>query len=717
MNGHPRTRLTWSSAYLAVLILAAMLFPWPVPFPEVVLDRFDPTLVLIDPEGILPRSGSVQLTPHELILTTEPRSQPTVHVLTAEVPFTATFTVTVVRRQGEVFPFQVKVWDPRSGSALEAWYTPDGTILAGVRKNDQWRRIHLLGTYTPGAADTWWIRRATEEVSMILPGGDGRGGIVVDRRSDPDLVGADVLSLAIYATAPKDGSAMVAVNKPSFTVPKQTRYGTTVNSPWFGPMTGMLIVLSLLWLAPRVPSLTIPRMLSNDVGVALILGGVVSLLAVALSSSPAHPLDALTARAWSYIAGRYGPQSVVGYSMLASGAAAYAGQPYAPVTYPYPPLLTYMFWLVGSAVPNGQVVPAVRILTTVAVGVGGVVLFLLLRSLNIARRGALLAAVAYALNPAILFDSAVWGQTDSIVALFLLMGAAGVLLGSAPLLWLALLLASLTKQTGGLFAVMLVPLGLLRFGVRQMLRALSPAIVVGFLALSPLFLAGLHPAAVYRPIITKMLQFGTVRAMEVVNAVVSQGGFTPWSAVAYLEGARGVGRMAFPDYVHTRLGPSYFTLSWIVFGLLVLALGTLLLRRRRSINQGSAFLTLAAFSVGAALLLTRVQPRYLYFGIMFTAASLPWMPRWIGGAALAVLSATMLVGMWGMLAFTSIWYEGLVPAFHPDRSWLNGLMTGALSSDIVITLAGVVNVGALLGLLLALWANSGGRGTESSLSS
>lgn len=55
-----------------------------------------------------------------------------------------------------------------------------------------------------------------------------------------------------------------------------------------------------------------------------------------------------------------------------------------------------------------------------------------------------------------------------------------------------------------------------------------------------------------------------------------------------------------------------------------------------------------AYAVGAAVLLTRVQPRYLYFGVMFTAAALPWMPRVGGGAGLGVLNTvTLLVLVWG----------------------------------------------------------------------
>ena len=126
-------------------------------------------------------------------------------------------------------------------------------------------------------------------------------------------------------------------------------------------------------------------------------------------------------------------------------------------------------------------------------------------------------------------------------------------------------------------------------------------------------------------------------------------------------------------------------------------------------RAGQVLPLVAAYAVGAAILLTRVSPRYLYFGLMFTAAALPWMPRRAGSATLLALSATMLVGMWGTMVFTSVWYPGLLPAFAPGQSWFNTAAAAALGSDLGITLGGLLNLGALLALVFAAWRAAGHR--------
>ncbi|MGH2373722.1 MAG: hypothetical protein ACRDIC_09675, partial [bacterium] len=95
---------------------------------------------------------------------------------------------------------------------------------------------------------------------------------------------------------------------------------------------------------------------------------------------------------------------------------------------------------------------------------------------------------------------------------------------------------------------------------------------------------------------------------------------------------------------------------------------------------------------------------------MFTAAALPWMPRRLGIPTLLVLTGTMLTALWGMMVFTSIWHPGLLPAFAPDRFWLHRAAAAVLGSDLGITIAGSLNMAALLALLWALWV-AVGRGS------
>lgn len=706
-----RSRLTWIGACLAVMILGVMAVPWPVPSPEVLIEQFVPDLITVNPTGFLRRPGLVRVTAREIVLSTLPHSQPTVHMLTAEVPFTFSFSVSVHERAGaNVFPFQVKVWNPRAEVAAEVWYAPDGSIMAGTRSSQRWWLTRHLGEYIVGDVKKWRIVRDDRRVVFEIQGGAGRTAFEIDQETFPPLFEQDVLSLTLYASALAGGSSTVAIRQPAISVPHQTRYGTTVSIPGFRTTIRLAAFLSLFWLVAWTWMLWTQtgwkrlNLRAWDLVIVLVLAGVCLLAGWWLSKTTGHPLDVHAQVLWSRIAREQGLAAITGYSLLATAGNAHGGQPYAPMSYPYPPLLTYLFWLVGNVSPVGRVEQTLKVVTMLGVVAGGGTLFVLLRQLRVATIVAAFATGAYMLNPAILFDSAVWGQTDAFVAFFLLMGTAGVVRESASLLWVGALLAFLTKQTGGLFVPVIISFGFARLGNRRMVQGLPVAIIIVFLVLSPAFLAGTHPSAIYRPVITKVLALGTVQKMEVDNAVVSQSSLTLWSAVAGLEGARGLSRMAFPDFISSRFGPSYFLLSRLVFAMFVLLLGLLFLRSRRA-SPGIVFLAIAAYGVGAAVLLTRILPRYFYFGVMFTAASLPWMPRRLGTITLTVLTGTMLVSMWGLLVLMSVWYPGSLPIFEPERSWLNGVVATTLSSDAGITMGGILNIGVLASLLASIYVH------------
>jgi hypothetical protein len=690
-------------AILALGLTAILVIPWPAATPEVRLTRFESSLVAVDPRGLLERAGRVHLTPKELVISASPYSEPTVHVVTAEVPLSAVFSVAVVERRGggDVFPFRAKAWDPGTEAAVEAWYDGSGGIWAGVRLSDRWLEVRRLGTYTIGGENDWKIMWNERVVSFSVSQSGGDASFSVARVSIPNLWAAGKISLTLYATSPGSGAATIAIMDPVFEVPSQKRYGTTTAHGWFKPIIVLGSVLSLLWVIASMRRLKWPSVSSREFGALLLLLALGVGAGWWLSDTPGHPIDSHAASRWSRIA-REGPQAIIPVSLLASGVASGATQPYWSFAYSYPPLLTYTFWLVGKIAPVGREIQTVKMLSVVFAAFAAVSLMILLRIARIELRQALLIASFYLLNPAILFDSAVWTQMDSFVAFFLVLAAGGIILRSGPLLWLGMLLAALSKQTGALFVPILLVIALFQLGAGRLIRGLPPAIILTFLLLAPLFLGGMHPAAIYRPLATKMVEFGTISGMETANAVVSQGSFTLWASVSGLDGARGLARLAFPDYVASRFGLPYFTLSRIVFVGFLLLMCVLLYSRRRSWTDGMVFLALAAYGVAVGTLLTRVQPRYLYFGVMFTTISLPWMPNLLGRAAVAALTVTMLAGMWGMLALSSVWYPGVLEAFSPDRSWFNGIFASAGTSDIALTIGGLLNTGALAALLVSL---------------
>lgn len=698
-----RSGLTVVGVALAVAIVGVIVAPWPTPVPEVMLDLFDSDLLTTDARGFLPESGRIDITPQELVLTTKTRSQPTVHILTTAVPFTAAFSVSVVRRAGDVFPFRVKVWNPRAEVAAEAWYAPDGSIMAGVRVLDDWLDVRRIGAYAVGDTLQWSIASAEHRVELRVLGHDGSGAYGVERNRFPALFQQETLSMTVFATAAGAGSAATLIRDPAITVPGQRRYGTTVQSRIFRPVVGVVAALALAWV---VASIRLPRRPLNWTGRDLILALSLSTLALIagwfLSRTPGHPFDMRNATLWSRIAAEHGPDAIVARSLLATEGHAHGGPPYAAVTYPYPPLLTNVFWIAGRISSPPRLAQTIKMISVLAVVAGGVILFFLLRHLGVGPSGAALAMGAYALNPAILLDAAVWGQTDAFVAAFLMLAVAGVAARSAPLLWTGAILAVLSKQTGGLLALIIILLAIARLDVRQNAVGLLAAVAIAFLVLAPGFLSGIHPSAVYRPVLAAVQAFGSGARVDTGNAVVSQSAFTFWSTATALEGARGWQRMAFPDQIPSWIGLSYFTLSRLAFGLFMLMLAIFVYRKRSS---GTAFLMtiIAGYAVGAVFLLTRVSPRYFFFALMFACAAWPWLPRAIGAFTVTTLTVTMTVSILGLLVSTSFWYPGLLPAFEPGRWQLTDSVAALVGSDAVITLGGLLNLGVLVALVHSAW--------------
>jgi len=114
-------------------------------------------------------------------------------------------------------------------------------------------------------------------------------------------------------------------------------------------------------------------------------------------------------------------------------------------------------------------------------------LFMVLRTWKGVGAG-LLAATAYALHPAAIYDSAVWGQTDAIFTLFLL-GAIIAWIRGRPIIAIAIYMLALLVKVQ---AVLLLPLFglLLLHKPRLLLRATLISLLIFELCLIPFMIGG-----------------------------------------------------------------------------------------------------------------------------------------------------------------------------------------------------------------------------------
>lgn len=246
----------------------------------------------------------------------------------------------------------------------------------------------------------------------------------------------------------------------------------------------------------------------------------------------------------------------------------------------------------------------------------GLVIFAWLNALRGKRRG-LGAVMLFALNPAFIYDSVVWGQNDSVLTLLVMLA---VLLASQAIYGFAAAAASL--------AVLLKLQGLIVFpilGFWMMLKGRARDWVVAALAFSVMAIIAFAPFQIGRP---------WYFIARVVSSSVDHYPKTSLNAFNLMALAAG---MRVPDSTQL-LGVSAFTIGMLLLGVpYVLAVS--MVRRERS----PRVLLYAAFLVylGFFVLPTRIHERYLYFALgLLTPLALD---SWATITLFATLTVTLLV--------------------------------------------------------------------------
>jgi Gpi18-like mannosyltransferase len=165
----------------------------------------------------------------------------------------------------------------------------------------------------------------------------------------------------------------------------------------------------------------------------------------------------------------------------------------------YPPVLPYLLLTLGKVIKwiapvafehNDPLLDfLIKLLSIAANLITASLIFFGLRSSN-KPKVALLAAGFYALNPAIIFDVAYWGQTDSITALLILLALVLVVRGNPELAWVCITLGAFTKP----LVLPFVPIVLLGtwkfFPARRVLTSTCAAVLTTFLIFLPFLLLG-----------------------------------------------------------------------------------------------------------------------------------------------------------------------------------------------------------------------------------
>jgi len=313
--------------------------------------------------------------------------------------------------------------------------------------------------------------------------------------------------------------------------------------------------------------------------------------------------DVGTYKAWAYDLASQGPDNFYRPGYFAD----------------YPPGYMYILWLVGSILQEMGIERSEALATT-AIKIPALLadlfavwlLFALLRPR--AGRGATWAVVlAYALNPALIFNSAIWGQTDSVFTLVLLLAVCLLGEGSLALGGALAALAVLTKPQALVFLPLLGAWPGTWRRPEKLAAAVTAAVVVAASLVFPV--GGSDP---FRWILGLYAQQAGSYPETSANA---------FNLMAILGGLRQPDASLFFGLSFRRWGIALFG------GYFLFALYLLWRRGDRAMLFYLCFLTPFALF----LLMTRMHERYLYPSFAFLALLLPFRRRlWVLFAGLSI---------------------------------------------------------------------------------
>lgn len=409
------------------------------------------------------------------------------------------------------------------------------------------------------------------------------------------------------------------------------------------------LITAALWHYLRPPPGTDTGTRGEKLGLVLLL---LVLLGLKMAVAPyfGYRFDIDTYKAWALRLAEVGPADF-----------------YAPNYFcDYPPGYLYVLWIVGG-VHRWMNIDASGAISTLIIKLPGLiadllstaVLYALLRP-RVGRRTAWLVVIAYALNPAVIFNSAIWGQTDSLFTLELFLGALLLFQRRIVFGWAVIMVAAITKPQA------LIVLPLLASWQGNWDRPERPIIAAATsLATATIFtLPFLEPLGLYEHY-KKVAAYYSETSVNAFNLMAILGGFRQSDS----------GILLFMSYK-----------AWaVVLVVLFFAYLAYLIYRRRDAEMYYYLMFLLPF--GFFMLSTRMHERYLFPCLLFLAPLLSWRKRlWV---LYIGLTLTYYLNLWYVLRATiAEEYLDVYEPFGIAISVLNlGIFVAALIEGFKMTTA------------------------------
>ena len=346
-----------------------------------------------------------------------------------------------------------------------------------------------------------------------------------------------------------------------------------------------------------------------------------AVIQAAVAMTPDSMGDLLTVRVWT--------RTLAGEGL----AFAYWPPPDPPrlhLPVDYPPLFPYLLWAVGGglgAVAPDQLARNDRLLDfliRVPLGLSLLLLGILLRSeaRRLAPRQADLVLALVVLNPALLFDTAYWGQADSLCALPAAAALVALARGRTHWSCAAIAAAALVKPLAYPLAPLIVLATLRRHGPRRALTGIAAAAATVIVVLLPFAWIG-RGGDVVRALVVQLdaMPYASVNAHNVWWLLT---GGLPWTEVS------------------TRIagGVSIETLALVLFGGFYLFV---LRRLWRSADPLAPYVAAASTLAGFFMLSTHMHENHLALAVPAMMLAGLGSPR--ARVCAVLLSLTLLANM------------------------------------------------------------------------
>jgi hypothetical protein len=210
---------------------------------------------------------------------------------------------------------------------------------------------------------------------------------------------------------------------------------------------------------------------------------------------------------------------------------------------------------------------------------------------------ALVAAAAYVFNPAVIFESAYYGQTGAVHTLFMLLGVVGLAEGYPAAGWAALAAGMLTKPQADIFLPLFIIYTWRRYGFRATLRSGFAALIAGLVLLAPFILRG-----------TLNEMWARISHVADYHPVLSATAHNVWWLASLGNGK--ASDLLMPPLLD-RLGWPIFTYRAIGLALVGLAYLVVLVRILRDTSPRTLYLSAAFLFLSFFMLATQIHENHL----------------------------------------------------------------------------------------------------------